>query len=322
MRQDYNLKNCFNTTQIFVTTYKLTKALNMTLKEYTKRQIAKTYKKDYENYVVTRFIHLINDSTIKFVTQQLVINEEGKRFLADLYFPQIGTFIEIDEAHHLSNTESDRMRDFDFEKISGNQTIRINVSKNSKTKKEYSISDINLQIENAIKTINERIYRLKVSNKFTPWDIENEYNPEIWIKKGVINTKDNVEFKSIVDACKCFGLNYKRYYKAGAKHPYKKNTLIWFPKLYHTSNWRNSLNELEDKIITISLNDRVNHINDCLNSSFKRRVVFAHIKDNLGDIKYRFRGVFELSISDTNYNTGVVWNRISETTNTYNYIKK
>lgn len=45
----------------------------MNKKEYIIRQIAKTNKKNYENYVVTRIFHLINRLDIKFVTQQYVI---------------------------------------------------------------------------------------------------------------------------------------------------------------------------------------------------------------------------------------------------------
>ena len=44
----------------------------MTKKEYIKRQIARTNKKDYENYVVTRIIHKIDDLGVKFTTQQYV----------------------------------------------------------------------------------------------------------------------------------------------------------------------------------------------------------------------------------------------------------
>jgi len=49
----------------------------MTKREYVIRQIAKTNKKNYENYVVTRIYHLLNRTDVKFVTQQYVNRPEG-----------------------------------------------------------------------------------------------------------------------------------------------------------------------------------------------------------------------------------------------------
>ncbi len=67
--------------------------------EFILRQISKTNKKSYENYVVTRIWHLLNDLNIKIVTQQHVTRPAG-RALTDLYFPQIKLHVEIDEGHH------------------------------------------------------------------------------------------------------------------------------------------------------------------------------------------------------------------------------
>ena len=69
----------------------------MDKKEFLLRQIAKTNKKNYENYVVTRVIHQLDDLSIKVVTQQYVTRRSG-RALTDLYFPQIGVHVEVDEA--------------------------------------------------------------------------------------------------------------------------------------------------------------------------------------------------------------------------------
>ena len=49
-------------------------------------------------------------------------------------------------------------------------------------------------------------------------------------------------------------------------------------------------------------------------------IVFARVKGMLGDIQYRFRGVFVLDKEKTNNEKGLVWIRVSKETNTYNYI--
>ncbi|MFX9108505.1 AbaSI family restriction endonuclease, partial [Acinetobacter baumannii] len=42
------------------------------LTDYVIRQLGRTKNKRYEAYVVNRIIHLLNDFTLKFVTQQFV----------------------------------------------------------------------------------------------------------------------------------------------------------------------------------------------------------------------------------------------------------
>lgn len=55
---------------------------------YYARLLTKLRNKKYEFYVVSRIIHLLNDTEIQFTTQQLVRKEDGGRYLIDLYFPQ------------------------------------------------------------------------------------------------------------------------------------------------------------------------------------------------------------------------------------------
>lgn len=286
----------------------------MDKKEYIKRQISRTNKKDYENYVITRIIHGINDLNVKFITQQYVKRPNG-RALADLYFPQINYFIEIDEGHHLSQTEGDKVRDADFEDATGVKPIRIDVA----TK---SIEEINQQIDVVIIEIKSLITEKKQKSQWMDWDLEAEMNPDTWIKKKKIHVNDKVAFKRIVDGCKCMGLNYVGYQRAGANHPFEKNTLIWFPKLYPNGIWENSFDEVNGIIIEKnieSIEKQNAHINSCLNDNRQRRIVFARVKGMLGDVQYRFRGVFELDREKTNNEIGLMWVRVSKEAKTYNY---
>ena len=287
----------------------------MNKKEYIKRQISRTNKKDYENYVTTRIIHGVNDLTVKFITQQYVKRPNG-RALADLYFPQINYFVEIDEAHHLSQIELDKVRDADFEDATGVIPTRIDVA-------SKSIEEINHQIDDVILEIKSLITKEKKKKQWVDWDLNTEMNPDTWIKKKKIHVNDKVSFKRIVDGCKCMGLNYSGYQRAGANHPYEENTLIWFPKLYPNGTWDNDFDETNGVIIEKnieSIEKRIAHIKSCLNDRRQRRIVFARVKGMLGDIQYRFRGVFVLDKEKTNNEKGLVWIRVSKETKTYNYL--
>lgn len=73
----------------------------MNLLEYNINQLKKSKGKKYENYVISRIVHGINHfDDIKFITQQYVKNADNKYYFTDLFFPQLGLHIEIDEPHH------------------------------------------------------------------------------------------------------------------------------------------------------------------------------------------------------------------------------
>ena len=286
----------------------------MDKKEYIRRQISRTNKKDYENYVITRIIHGIDDLNVKFVTQQYVKRPNG-RGLADLYFPQINYFIEIDEGHHLNQMEADKVRDADFEDATGVIPKRIDVA----TK---SIEEINIQIDKVNQEIKAIIEDKKRTNQWIDWDISNETNPDKWIAKKKIHVDDKVAFRKIVDGCKCMGLNYAGYQRAGANHPYEENTLIWFPKLYLNKEWANDFDEEKGIILEKNIESdekREAHVKSCLKDKRQTRIVFARVKGMLGDVQYRFRGVFILDRVASNHENGLVWKRISKETKTYNY---
>lgn len=286
----------------------------MDKKEYIKRQIARTNKKDYENYVVTGIIHGIDDLNVKFVTQQYVKLSSGKA-LADLYFPQINYFVEIDEGHHLTQLEEDKLRDAGFEYAIGVKPFRVDVA--TKT-----IEEINHQIKEVIKDVKKRIAVKKQKNEWTNWDIDSEMNPDTWIKRKKIHVDDKVAFRTIVEGCRCMGLNYRGYQRAGADHPYEENTLIWFPKLYPNGEWDNDFDEHQGIIIEKNIEStekRIAYIQAGLNDRRQRRIVFARVKGVFGDVQYRFRGVFRLDKEETCTEKGLVWTRVSKETKTYNY---
>ena len=84
----------------------------MDKKEYIVNQIKKSFGngKKYENYCVTRIIALIDNLDIQFVTQQMFKRKEKDIAYADLYFPQINLWVEVNEGYHKNNIENDKLR--------------------------------------------------------------------------------------------------------------------------------------------------------------------------------------------------------------------
>ena len=113
----------------------------MTKRDYIIRQIAKTNKKNYENYVVTRIYHMLNRTDIKFVTQQYVNRPEGHA-LTDMYFPQIQLHIEIDEPFHNKQVDLDIDRETDIIQATDHHISRIEITED--------LDSINNQIANLI----------------------------------------------------------------------------------------------------------------------------------------------------------------------------
>lgn len=111
--------------------------------DYISRQLSRASHKKYEYYVVSRIWHILNDISIKFVTQQYVVRPEG-RALTDMYFPQLKVHIEVDEPFHKKQVLSDNLREADIINATGHEIYRVDVSKgidvvNDEIKKIVSI---------------------------------------------------------------------------------------------------------------------------------------------------------------------------------------
>ncbi|HPN30761.1 MAG TPA: hypothetical protein PKY81_07375 [bacterium] len=287
--------------------------------EFMVKQISKTNKKNRENYVITRIVHLLNDLEIKFITQQYVIRPNNKRALMDMYFPQINFFIEINEEHHEKQIDQDKIRNLDIvNAINCEPEEIIDVTK--------PVNDIHKQIDGVVSKIKEKINKLKGEKKFIPWDLDNEFNPDTYIEKGYIDVEDKVSFYKISDIIKCFGEN-KSIQQGGVKHPKEKDVLLWWPKLYlndirpENIEWLNEISDDENTITEINKNpERAQaHIELVKKEKEHIRIVFAKIKDALGDNMYRFKGKYELNINQSNFKNGLIWKRISSRVKTYNY---
>lgn len=142
-----------------------------------------------------------------------------------------------------------------------------------------------------------------------------------YILQGYIDVSDNVAFKTIKDACNCFGHNYSDYQRAGASHP-DPDIWLWFPKLFPNGEWNNKISN-DEKIITerneYDLKAK-EHVLSYINNKEKyrhQRIVFAKVKGNLGYVLYRFRGLYKLDIQKSNEKIGLVWKRTKTRVRTY-----
>jgi very-short-patch-repair endonuclease len=275
--------------------------------EYISRQFSKAQHKKFEHYVVTRIWHLLNDLSLKIVTQQYVTRSEG-RAMTDLYFPQLQVHIEVDEGFHKKQVELDSLREADIVNATGHEILRVDVTRD--------IDSINGDIGEIVNKIRNKKSGL---TEFKPWDMEAEMSAHTYVEKGFIDLKDDCAFRTIIEALKCFGVNYKGVQFVAIKHPFELDTIIWFPKLYPNDRWDNSItdDELVIKQVSKAPDKAKKHIDDVKSGPYHKRIVFTRVKGPLGDILYRFKGLYGLDIDESNKSDGLVWRRLSGRVKTY-----
>lgn len=277
--------------------------------EYIAKQFSKARKKKYEHYVVTRIWHLLNDLSVKFVTQQYV-SRSGTWALTDMFFPQLQIHIEVDEKHHENQIEKDAIREKDIINATGHKILRIDVSKDIET--------INTKIKNVVNDLKEKKTQIE---DFKVWDIEAEQNPETYIQKGKIELKDDCAFRTMTDAASCFGKKFtpKSIWRGGVGHPKEPQTIVWFPKLYKNDEWNNTISNNEEEIREICEDPEKakQHIDEVIASNIYKRIVFPRVKGPLGDVMYRFKGKYQLDSKNSDYKKGLLWKRISKVVATY-----
>ena len=274
----------------------------MTELEYIIKQISKTNKKNFENYVVTRIWHGINNTDIKFTTQQFVSRPNGHA-LTDMFFPQFDLHIEIDEPFHNKQKELDINREADIVQATNHRIERIKITDN--------INFINEQIDEIIKEI-KALRKDQINNKtYEPWDLEKEFNPNFYIEKGYLDINENPAFRTILDASNCLGQNYKGVQRGWFKSKVYENHNLWFPKFYENADWDNKMIEDGKTIVEkCKIEGRKDtHYYDLIKVPVKR-IVFPRSIDNLGFILYKFKGIFETDMERSSPENGMVYKRI------------
>ena len=131
------------------------------------------------------------------------------------------------------------------------------------------------------------------------------YNPQIHIKKGHINVKDNVTFLYIRDALELFGYQSANHLQSGWWNIKGTDKAVWFPKLYPNKEWRNAITPDGLTITQERIIDKKKYTTDDT-----KRIVFAHYKNILGQTVYKFYGMYELDFKkSTGYKQ--IFNRVA-----------
>ncbi len=296
------------------------KEVEIAKKDHIILQIGRTEKKNYENYCITRIYHLLNRTDVQFVTQQMLKRNDNQIALADLYLPQLDVWVEIDEGHHLNQTQDDLKRTEEI--LIENKTkhleevITINQEPYRIIVFDKSIKEINEQIDIIIKNIKNIISNLEKINKFVPWNILYE-KPEYYIKKMILDTKDRPVFRTIYDLSKLFNKNYKKgCQRAWFVDKPQSKIMVWCPKLKFNESdqgkWDNFITPDGKIIYESNSKDKFGwkgYIRG-YNNGYTTRYVFAKFKDSSGINMYRFRGVFELDEDETSKHKKAIWKKV------------
>ena len=266
---------------------------------YVTRNFQKISGKRWELYVITRVIHLLDDPDIEYVCQQYINPPKNKDYyLADLAFPSLKLYLEIDEGQHgsYSHRTSDIKRDAEILEATDWENIRIKVyvEKNNK-KTDKKLADLNNEIDEFVKFVKDRKKTFISKGNNITWNYEEKFLPERFIRQKEINIQDNVALLNHRDVLRLFGYSKGHYQRAVWKID-KFNEMVWFPKLYSNADWVNEYNE-ESGLICQYKKDLTSHPMPRIDDP--NRIVFAHQKNIFGQTVYKFYGVYAPDLDQT-----------------------
>ena len=259
---------------------------------YVTRNFQKISGKRWELYVITRVIHLLNDPDIEYVCQQYINPPQNKEYyLADLAFPSLKLYLEIDEGQHggESHQAADIKRDAEILEATDWECKRIAVYVNQgNTKVDKKLELLNQEIDKFVDHIRIKKQKLISQGNDIIWEYEKKFLPETFIKKQQINVSDNVALLNHRDVLRLFGYTKGHYQRAVWKVE-KFTEMVWFPKLYSNSDW---VNEFDEKTDTIHQHRKDMKPHPISSIDANDRIVFAHQKNIFGQTVYKFYGVF------------------------------
>jgi hypothetical protein len=267
----------------------------MTKTDYILRSLAKIRHKGWELFIISRILHKLEDDEIEFVAQQLVRGSDGKRYLTDLFFPQFGIHLEVDEWQHLNSYEADRLREQDIVQATEQDMYRIPIFNEDRSAK--SISEIRAHTDSFVEHIRKLKHNREGEKTFEPWDFDTKYSSETVISRGYIDIADNVTFRLQVDALRCFGFAGRGWQKGAWNIPDGTGDWVWFPRLYKHYIWNNEISADGTHIFQRAMNDQGRKHNAIQNEKARSTnqgnvIVFAKAKDALGENVLRYVGTF------------------------------
>lgn len=145
--------------------------------DYLLRNIFKIKHKKWELYIITRILHSLNDPDIEYVCQQFVKSKTGKRYLADLCFPSLKLYYEIDELQHSSQKHQYGDTERKKEIIDATNFVEKRIQIYNSLKRDRKLKDINYDVDKFVKYIKRRKKFFELKGEKIIWDYKKKYNP-------------------------------------------------------------------------------------------------------------------------------------------------
>lgn len=259
--------------------------------DFYSRMLSAIKKKGYETYAISRILHRLDDPDIELVTQQAVRLDNGKLALLDLYLPQFGIGVEIDEEHHFSegSVEADKLREKAIVRVTESHMRRIRV------KNTDPLITLTHLVDALIADIQKWKEEAVTTGAFTPFVYGHRHDPAHWRNVvGKVRIGDDIQMHSTADVCALFGKDYKLWRQGVLALPDAMQ--VWMPTLDQEGvtsrrDWKNQLTRDGKTIVQTQLRDG----NFTPAKEQPRSIVFAKFKDPVFTTQYyRFLGVFEV----------------------------
>jgi len=274
----------------------------ITKDQYLLRNFSKITHKKWELYVITRVLHLLNDKNIEYVCQQYINpTNSSKYYLADLCFPTLKLYLEINEGQHATeeHTINDKIRQREILDATDWEQKSIRVYKVDKfgNLTDRSLDDVDKDIDNFLKYLKCKKTKIEEENgEALHWNYEKKYLPDQYIEKGFIDVSDNAVFLYHRDALRLFGYSGSHYQRAYWMIKGHKQA-VWFPKLYDNNPWKNSLSKDNEEIVQQKFVNGL--LEDVILPGDENRIIFAHYKNILGQTVYKFYGEYQVDWDKT-----------------------
>ncbi len=277
--------------------------------DYMARMFRKISHKRFETYVIQRIWHRLDDSRVRFVTQQYVKRPQDDDYaLADLYLPQVNIVVEINEPYHYDENQHkrDAIRNAEVSKIAGVQVFVVDCRK--------PMAELHQYIEHIVGVIRQKVNQL--GDKFIPWMGLDEHTPAYYQRKGYLAVDDDEYVETIDEICEIFHTKakHKGFLRAGVA-PLHDNTELWFPNA-ENKQWHNEL--MEDGAYILEYPEKVDKRNAWFQGKMQenpRMITFFKYKDDLGFKYYKFVGVFEIDKARSAAENRCYWKRMAKVVN-------
>lgn len=303
--------------------------------EYLIETFKRTYGKNFENYIINAIWHKVDNMNLKPVTQQYVKrnSEKGVKYAKlDLYFPAINFAVEVNELYHNDSDQKkmDSLRSEDILsaiEMSENKIYKINCFLDGE-KKPRDIDELNKDIDACV----TKIKKLTKDKKLY-WNIQEEFKEKVeeLKEKGSISAEDNLfipfkTFEPVYNIMKEVSGWNKEFQFTNQKRPSsfqeKVDKLekydIWFIKHRHVEGAHEKYKPSWDNIIAKNfetIEEVRNKGKQKYGESYSRpRIVFILTKNNLNQVGYIFKGVYQPQLdSKAEAEQKIEFKRISET---------